>query len=125
MPPEKVSAIVESIVKTPLPPDVSNVYGRIVSVFTTNVGVRFSCSKETLDLFLTNSEVLSNNLEKGKRTMLNSMGNTSWWKPDELKDVSGFEEEWILSSGKAYGLLMAGKSLNNENLTVYLSVTIE
>ena len=122
---DQVDRLLRETVAAGLPDEATGVYGRDTSVFTRAIDIRLSCSHDCLDRFLAESMVLDDKLTKGKRAILESMGNEIWWEPQILRDVRGSEQRWSLPDGKADGLVMAGQEDSSELTTVYISITIE
>ena len=113
------------IIGAKIPAGATNVHGRIVSVFTTVIDVRFSCSESDLQQFLNSCDKLAGGLTDGHRSVVDTMVSESWWTPDSFTEVRGTELAWN-TNGDAVSLnLMAGRSSNSELVTVFGAITLE
>ena len=123
--PQQTSKLVESLVGIPIPEGATDIYGSEISVFTTCINVRFSCSEAQLQSFLEAPSKLQDTLDPNEKSLAQFQNNNSWWKPSSLTDTKGLSMEWKDGPDIVSCDILAGKGPDGNQLVVYMLFVLE
>jgi hypothetical protein len=120
----EVDRLALEAVHTPIPVQASEAFGRVTTLFTRSIDIRFRCSEEQFSEFLAKTRDVNQSLVPGEHATVDSMCSEPWWQPDRLQHVRGSTFDWTRGKQIGHCSIMIGND-GGPGVVVYIATTVE